>query len=29
VEGIKIDSCDEWNVDDIDGDKWKYPLANR
>jgi hypothetical protein len=28
VEGIKIDSCDEWNTDDIDGQNWKYPLAN-
>lgn len=28
VEGIKIDSCDEWNTDDIDSENWKYPLAN-
>ena len=28
VEGIKIDSCDEWNIDDIDGKNWKYPLSN-
>ncbi|KAL7474087.1 hypothetical protein ACHAW6_000081, partial [Cyclotella cf. meneghiniana] len=28
VEGIKIDSCDEWNTDDIDGENWKFPLSN-
>eukprot|EP01082_Thalassiosira_pseudonana_P004651 g4370.t1 g4370 contig15:888758-891022(-) len=28
VEGIRIDSCEEWNTDDIDGTGWKYPLSN-
>ena len=28
VEGIKTDSCDEWNKDDIDSENWKFPLSN-
>ena len=28
AEGIKTDSCDEWNTDDIDGENWKFPLSN-
>ena len=28
AEGIKTDSCDEWNTDDIDSKNWKFPLSN-
>ena len=28
VAGIKYDSCDEWNTDDIDGKNWRFPLSN-